>query len=136
MTFLLPPGIKGLRMNWWIELIFLHVNTYSGKLKINNYNVGVVKNEVGLLDHETPCVFQELFDELNWFFTCGYKFRKSKNYLCSYWMIVVNYGDGFLGNGTFLYLKNDLGNWADYLCAGSNAIILVRLSILPSILDF
>ena len=51
-------------------------------------------------------------------------------------MIVVNYEDGFLGNGTFLYLKNDLGNWADYLCTGSNAIILVRLSILPSILDF
>ena len=49
---------------WSIEVIFLGGDTNSGKLKINNYWVDMVKYGCGVFDHET----QEWINELIWFF--------------------------------------------------------------------
>ena len=48
----------------------------------------VVKNEYVLLGLGTPksVVSQEWIDEMSWFFTCWYKFRKAKSYFNNSWM--------------------------------------------------
>ena len=63
-------------------------------------------------------------NELGWFFACSYMSAKLKVTLG---MHMVKYGCDLLGPGTLKsassQLKNKSMNWADFLHAGSDAII-------------
>ena len=50
----------------------------------------------GLLSHGTL----KSADELYWFFACWYKFEKAKNYLNSFWVVVIKNELVLLGHGT------------------------------------
>ena len=79
----------------------------------------VVKNEYVLLALGTPksVVSQEWIDEMSWFFTCWYKFRKAKSYFNNSWMDMLKkcarpYRSW---NSEIKVISNDLLNWADRL---------------------
>ena len=72
----------------------------SGQLKVTV--MGLVENGHDLSSHGTlkSAVSQEWMDELNWFFACWCKFRKTKNCFNNYWVGVVKNGCSLLGHGT------------------------------------
>ena len=37
-------------------------------------------------------------EEINWFFSCWYKFKKAESYLSNFWVGVVENGRGFFGH--------------------------------------
>ena len=96
----------------------------------------VLKNEFGLLCLETlkSAVSQEWIDEMSWFFTCWYKFRKAKSCFNNYWMGVVKNGQGLIDYGT---LKSGVSHkWFDelsrfiewFLHVDSDGIIFVLMA--------
>ena len=79
----------------------------------------VVKNEYVLLCLGTPksVVSQEWIDEMSWFFTCWYKFRKAKSYFNNSRMgMLKNWARHCRSwNSEIKVVSNDLLNWADRL---------------------
>ena len=63
----------------------------------------MVKSGCGLLNHGTlkSAVSQEWSDEMSWFCTCSYKFRKTKSYFNNYLVGMVKNGWGLIDHGTF-----------------------------------
>ena len=74
-----------------------------------------VGNGHGLLGLETPksAVSQEWIDEMSWFFSCWYKFRKAKSCFNNYWVGMVKNEWGLIDHGT---LKSGVSHkWFDEL---------------------
>ena len=86
----------------------------------------MVRDGCGQPDHWTLklTVSQEWVDGMNWFFACCCKFRKAKSNFNDFWVDVwpVAIGLGHLVHETL----NVFMNWADFLHAECDAIILIR----------
>ena len=69
------------------------------------------------------------------FFTCWCKFKKAKSYFNDFWVGVIKNGV-FMRPENLLYLNNEFMNWADFLHANCDAIILIRLTLYSVSLTF
>ena len=94
----------------------------------------LVGNVGGFLGLETPkcAVSQEGIDEMSWFFSCWYKFKKAKSCFNNYWVDMVKNEWDLLDHGT---LKSGVSRkWFDelsiliewFLPSDSDGIILVQ----------
>ena len=92
------------RTNKWNSLIFLHVDTNSHKLKVDQkkFWIGVARNGSGQSGHRTLklAVSQERMDGMNWFFAWWCKFKKAKSYFNDFWVGLLKNGHGHLVHET------------------------------------
>ena len=101
--------LKSESMNW---AYFVPVDTLS---YFHTFYIGVVKNMCCFLGHGTvkSAVSQEWIDELSWFWTWWYNFRKNKSYFNKFYVGVVKTWCGLLVHET---LKSAIsGEWIDEL---------------------
>ena len=132
--------LKNEWMNW---VDFLRADTNLAKLKVTLIIFGCIWSKIGLVfcslwDSKICVSRMNLFS--NWvdFLLIDTIQWKSKVTLIIFGQMTSKMGVLFyvVGLWSLLYLKNELMNWADFLLAGSDAKIFIRLLMLLSIFDF
>ena len=88
--------------NQWSKLFFNACKSAVNLSYFNNFCIRYVRNEYGLLGPETlkSSVSQEWIDEMSWFVSSWYKFRKAKSCFNNYLVGVVKNEWALIDHGT------------------------------------